>query len=163
MLILDDAIKPQDAQSTPRRQTANQWYDSTFYSRLDSKKDDVIIIVAQRVHVDDIVAHVKSKEEWVHINLPAIATVDEQFTLSNGIVVGRLAGKPLHLARKPIGVLEWTRATMGSFSYNAQYLQAPVPASGNLVSWEWFQVDEQEAPTTTATTGLSVRRGECVE
>ena len=146
ILILDDAIKPQDANSTLRRQSANQWYDSTFYSRLDNKKHDVIIIVAQRVHVDDIVAHVSDKERWVHISLPAIAERDEQFQLSDGRIVGRRAGEALHPAREPLDVLAATRGTIGSFLFNAQYQQAPAPAAGNMVLSKWLGSHDEAPP-----------------
>ena len=41
--------------SNVKRNSVKQWFDDTLYSRLDSKKDDVIIILMQRVHVDDLV------------------------------------------------------------------------------------------------------------
>ena len=73
-LIIDDPIKPADAMSVLRREFVKQWFDITVYSRLDSKKDDVIIILMQRVHVDDLVGHILEKDAgWVHLDLPAIA------------------------------------------------------------------------------------------
>ena len=73
ILIIDDPIKPQEAMSATIRKSVNFWYDSTLYSRLDDKRNDVIIIIMQRVHADDLVSHVLEKEDWVHLNLPAIA------------------------------------------------------------------------------------------
>jgi len=46
---------------------------------LDNKNRDVIIIVIQRVHVDDLCGFVQDKEEWNILNLPAIATKNEEF------------------------------------------------------------------------------------
>jgi predicted phage terminase large subunit-like protein len=37
-------------------------------------------------------------------------------------------------------VLEELRSEMGSADFAAQYLQEPVPPSGNLLNWSWFQV-----------------------
>ena len=51
----------------------------------------------QRVHVDDLVAHVLEKGEWDVLDLPAIADKNEAFVLLNGEVVGRRAGEPLHV------------------------------------------------------------------
>ena len=48
--------------SEVRRESVKQWFDGTLYSRLDSKKDDVIVIVMQRVHVDDLVGHVLGRQ-----------------------------------------------------------------------------------------------------
>ncbi|MBY0558562.1 phage terminase large subunit [Hyphomicrobium sp.] len=139
-IIIDDPIKPQDAQSEPRRHSVKQWYDSTLYSRLDNKKDDVIILIMQRVHVDDLVAHVMEKEHWEHLRLSAIAEEDESYVLSDGRMVGRREGEPLHPEREPLKVLKQLRASMSSFQFSAQYQQAPVPAEGNLLKWRWFQV-----------------------
>lgn len=88
-------------------------FDSLF--RLDNKKDDVIILIMQRVHVDDLVAHVMEKEPWEHLRLPAIAEEDECYVLSNGRKVGRREGEPLHREREPLKVLKQLRASMSSF------------------------------------------------
>ena len=47
------------------------WFDGTLYSRLNSKADDVIIIVMQRPHMDDLVAHVTETDDWVKIDIQA--------------------------------------------------------------------------------------------
>ena len=67
LIIIDDPLKPQDAFSKTKREAVKQWYDTTLYSRLDNKATDVIIVVMQRLHVDDLVAHVLEKEPWVHL------------------------------------------------------------------------------------------------
>ena len=54
-IIIDDPIKALDAQSKANRERVKDWYDSTLYSRLDSKDDDVIILVMQRVHVARVI------------------------------------------------------------------------------------------------------------
>ena len=38
--------------------------DETLLSRLDDKRNDAIIIVMQRLHVDDLVGHVSKSGEW---------------------------------------------------------------------------------------------------
>lgn len=145
-IIIDDPIKPQDVHSELRRQSVKEWYNSTLYSRLDNKKDDVIILIMQRVHVDDLVAHVLEKEHWEHLRLPAIAEEDESYVLSNGRKVGRRAGEPLHREREPLKVLKQLRASMSSYQFSAQYQQAPVPAEGNLIKWSWFATYESLPP-----------------
>jgi len=54
LIIVDDPINPQGAMSEAKRSAVNDWFDSTLYSRLDSKRDDVIILIMQRLHVDDL-------------------------------------------------------------------------------------------------------------
>ena len=48
LIIIDDPIKPQDAQSESARQNVLQWYANTLSSRLDNKATDSIIVVMQR-------------------------------------------------------------------------------------------------------------------
>ena len=40
--------------SKTARERVRQWYDGTLYSRLDSKKEDVIVLIMQRLHLDDL-------------------------------------------------------------------------------------------------------------
>jgi len=139
ILIIDDPIKPQEAMSATIRKSVNFWYDSTLYSRLDDKRNDVIIIIMQRVHADDLVSHVLEKEDWVHLNLPAIAESTERFELDDGRVFTRDIGDLLHQEREPIEVLEKTKSNLGTFLFNAQYQQNPLPEAGNIIKWEWFK------------------------
>src|SRR5688572_14705584 len=78
-LIIDDPMKPSDAYSEVKRVQVHEWFDTTLLSRLDDKVNDVIILVMQRLHEDDLVGHILAKagEHWVHLCLPAIATASE--------------------------------------------------------------------------------------
>jgi predicted phage terminase large subunit-like protein len=140
MLILDDPMKPQEALSKAKREAVLQWYDHTLYSRLDNKAHDCIILVMQRLHVDDLVAHVREKETWEYLNLQAVAESHEIYQLADGRTIERAAGAALHSEREPLAVLETIRETIGTFNFSAQYQQRPVPEEGNLVKWAWFQM-----------------------
>ncbi len=79
MIILDDPQKPVDALSKVRRDSLNQWFTNTLMSRLDNKETGAIIVVTQRVHMDDLSGHLMSGSgHWEILSLPAIAEVDEQ-------------------------------------------------------------------------------------
>jgi hypothetical protein len=54
LIIIDDPLKPIDALSDSRRERANEWFRNTLLSRLDDKVHDSIVIVMQRVHLDDL-------------------------------------------------------------------------------------------------------------
>ena len=139
IIIIDDAIKPHDALSETKRLGVNQWFDGTLYSRLDNKQDDVIILIMQRVHEDDLVAHVLENEGWTHLRLPAIADEHERFDLGDGRIFVRAPGEALHPDYESLETLEKIRNRLGSFFFNAQYQQTPVPVGGNMVRWEWFK------------------------
>ena len=55
ILILDDVLKPDDAISEVHRTRVIEWFGSTLLSRLDDKARDVIIVIQQRVHEEDLV------------------------------------------------------------------------------------------------------------
>jgi predicted phage terminase large subunit-like protein len=139
-IIIDDPIKPQDALSEPVRNSTNQWFDNTLRSRLDNKMTGVIILVMQRVHLDDLVGHVREKEHWDEISLPAIAEEDETFTIGYWKDVGRKKGEALHPERESLKVLQETRNLMGSFAFQAQYQQSPASEAGNLIKWHWHPI-----------------------
>jgi len=48
--------------SNSRRSSVNDWFDRTLVSRLDSKRDDVIILIMQRLHLEDLAGYVLAKE-----------------------------------------------------------------------------------------------------
>jgi predicted phage terminase large subunit-like protein len=116
-----------------------EWYDGTLYSRLDDRTRGVIVLVMQRLHLDDLVGHVLGKEEWVHLDLPAIAEAPQRVRVADDLWHERATGEVLHPAREPLAELERLRATLGSHAFEAQYQQQPVPADGGMVKWRWFR------------------------
>jgi predicted phage terminase large subunit-like protein len=140
LVIIDDPMKPGDAYSEAKRQGVWQWYETTLLSRLDNKAEDVIIVVMQRLHVDDLAGHLLEQDagQWSVLNLPALAEADELTPLGGGRMQSRKHGEALHPGREPVPVLERTRAEMGSLAFAAQYQQSPVPIEGGLVKWSWF-------------------------
>ena len=55
-----------------------------------------------------------------------------------GRIHRRAIGDVLHPEREPRQVLDQLKIEMGSYDFTAQYQQAPVPAGGNMINWEWF-------------------------
>jgi hypothetical protein len=54
IIIIDDPLKPEDAMSETRRSACNQWFNTTLLSRLDDKRRGAIVVVMQRLHVNDL-------------------------------------------------------------------------------------------------------------
>lgn len=138
IIVIDDPIKADEAMSEARTEGVAQWYDNTLYSRLDNKAEGAIILVTQRLQVNDLVGHVLEKEDWVHLNLPAIATEPQRVQLGPDEFHFREAGDVLHPEREPRKILDGIKATVGSFIFSAQYQQNPIPPEGNMIRWEWF-------------------------
>ena len=143
LVIIDDPLKPQEAQSQSARDSLKQWYSNTLLSRLDHKTEGSIIVVMQRLHPDDLVGHLLEQQGWRHLNLPAIAEEETIIRLSPTRSFRRRIGDLLHPERESQTALDELKASMGSMEFSAQYQQAPVPAGGNLIKWSWFRFYDQ--------------------
>jgi predicted phage terminase large subunit-like protein len=142
IIIIDDPLKPDDAVSDAQRRTANDWFDSTLYSRLNDKKEGAIVLIMQRLHEDDLVGHVLGKETWEVVRFPALAEEDEVHevrTLLGPRCFTRQAGEALHPEREPVDVLERMRRTIGDYNFAGQYQQAPAPKGGGVLKRAWWR------------------------
>lgn len=139
IVIIDDPLEASDAQSEAGRTNVNQWFDETLLSRLDDKRNDAIVLVMQRLHVDDLVGHVLKSGEWTHLDLPAIADTDAVIPLGGKRIHRRAVGDLLHPEREDQSVIDELRRSMGSAAFSAQYLQRPVPARGHMIDLNWFR------------------------
>lgn len=142
VLIIDDAIKPDQAFSEVEREGANRWYDTTLYSRLNDKQRGAIIIIMQRLHLDDLVGHVLAQEGWEVVSLPAIAESDETYFIKSILgtrIVTRHAGEALHPERESLAILEQLRASLGEYNFAGQYQQSPMPLGGGIIKTAWLQ------------------------
>jgi hypothetical protein len=100
LIIIDDPLKPPDAYSELARESVKQWYSNTLLSRLDDKTNDAIIVIMQRLHMDDLVGHLLQQEGWTHLNLPAIAEAEHSIPLGPDRFHLRRPGDVLHLERE---------------------------------------------------------------
>jgi hypothetical protein len=62
LIIIDDPLKPADAQSQVNRERVTEWFGSTLVTRPDDKQAARTVVVMQRVHVEDLVGHLLEKE-----------------------------------------------------------------------------------------------------
>lgn len=84
-LVIDDAIKPEDAYSDTKRDKINARWESTIKNRVNSRKTP-IVLMGQRTHPNDISGYVMetdgftydleeakaNKTKWYVISLPAL-------------------------------------------------------------------------------------------
>jgi predicted phage terminase large subunit-like protein len=146
LLIVDDPMKPQDAHSAAARETVQQWYSNTLLPRLDSKADGAIIVVMQRLHEDDLAAHLLQQANWEVLKLPAIAVMEQTVPLGFGRKYHRKKDEVLHPAREPLSTLLELEREMGSADFAAQYQQEPLPPGGNLIKPSWLRVYDDPPP-----------------
>lgn len=140
LFIVDDPIKPVDCLSQVKRDGVNQWFSNTLLSRLDNKETGIILVVMQRLHMDDLSGYLlRNSDGWTHLNLPAIAEMPQEVELGGGRIHHREIGDVLHPARESRETLERQRQEMGSAVFSAHYQQRPVALGGSLLLSEWFQ------------------------
>ena len=72
-VLIDDPIKPEDAESDLIRNRINTRFESTIRNRVNSRNTPIIIIM-QRLHEEDLCGFLLNKEpeEWTVLSLPAI-------------------------------------------------------------------------------------------
>jgi predicted phage terminase large subunit-like protein len=139
MIIIDDPLKPDDAFSEVKRSAANQWFTNTLLSRLDDKRTGAIVVVMQRVHLDDLTGFLTTQsDEWDVLSLPAIAYSEGVIPTWAGQTYRRRLGEALSPEREPIDVLEALKLQIGSDAFSAQYQQMPAPPGGAMVKRDWI-------------------------
>ena len=141
-IIQDDIMKPEDAQSEARRKVTNDWQENTLLSRFNSKNKGIMIIVAQRLHEDDVVGHVLERgDDWDVLSLPAIAQEDENIpylTPFGRKVFTRARGAALHPERDSLETLLRVKKEIGEYTFESQYQQSPQPLDGGVIKRSWI-------------------------
>ena len=131
-IIIDDPLKPDDANSEVKRSSVNERYNSTIRSRVNDR-DTPIIVIMQRLHEEDLSGFLLnggSGEEWEHLCLPAL---DEN-------------NNPLWKEKHSFEELEQIRQA-NRYNFSGQYMQIPSPAEGGEWRKDWFKiVDKSEVP-----------------
>lgn len=118
-LVIDDPLKPEDADSDTIRERVNQRFDSTIRNRVNSRNTPIIIIM-QRLHEHDLCGYLQELEadEWEILSLPAI-TEDKE------------TGKevPLWGMKHTLEELKKLREK-NPHIFDTQYMQDPKPKEG---------------------------------
>lgn len=151
--IIDDPFKnAEEAQSHKIRQKVWEWYQSTFYTR--RQKNASIILVMTRWHEDDLAGRLLNAQDedpkadkWDVLSMPAIAEEDEVWTLDD-LEWMRKKGMALWPEEFDEESMQSTRASVGSYYWNAMYQQDPQPAD-NLGKFKrhWFKyIDPEDWP-----------------
>jgi len=127
-LIVDDALKPDDASSETKREFINERFTSTIRSRRAAENTPMIVIM-QRVHNNDLAGYLLrggSGDHWHHLNLPVL--IDEDYTYpteyTHGIEIGHnLEPGPLWEAKHSLSQIDVLRRDGKTFA--SQYMQDP--------------------------------------
>jgi predicted phage terminase large subunit-like protein len=137
VLIIDDPIKANDADSEVARRGAIEWYRGTALSRLDNPATSLVCIAMQRLHVDDLAGFL-IEQGWPKLVLPAIATEAVDYVTGPDEVYHRPVGELLQPDRDSFEAIEELKREVGSRVFAAQYQQMPTPPDGNMIKAAWI-------------------------
>lgn len=78
-IVIDDPVKPEDAESDIVRERINNRFESTIRNRVNSPRNTPIIIIMQRLHPHDLSGYLMEAEpdEWRVLSMPAIRFNEE--------------------------------------------------------------------------------------
>jgi predicted phage terminase large subunit-like protein len=137
VIIVDDCLKAEDARSQAMRDEVKNWFDGTLQTRQNQAGRGVIIAIAQRLHEDDLPAHLIDKH-YDLLCLPAIAEKEERIAIGKNVWHDRRVGDVLDRPGQTRELLDALRRDLGPQVFSAQYQQTPVAPEGNLIRLEWF-------------------------
>lgn len=135
-IIIDDPIKPDDADYTTRREKVNERFDSTIRNRVNSRNTPIIIIM-QRLHPEDLCGYLIENEgqEWEVISLPVIIDQNSiNIAQKYGVDTSNLkVGDPMWPFKMNLDEIqaEKKKALLkGSTYFETQFMQNPQPKEG---------------------------------
>lgn len=133
LIIVDDLMKAQDASSDTVRDKVRRYFFEALTTRCNQPEKTSIISTQQRLHEDDLPAHLIANQRYEHLNLPAIADEPQRLPLYFGRTWQRKPRELLEPERIGHQKLEHLREDLGSVAFSAQYQQDPVPAEGAVI------------------------------
>lgn len=146
-LVLDDPHGAQDAQSDAMRESAIEWFDMVWSTRLNNPKTDAMVTIMQRLHEADVSGHIlKDIGGWDHICIPAeydevvrrtsLGTYDPRSKKGSLICPERFGTEELAKLKK----------LLGEYGTAGQLQQQPAPAGGGILKTKHFQLWRGELP-----------------
>lgn len=116
-IIIDDPVKPEDADSDTAREKVNSRFDSTIRNRVNSRNTPIVVIM-QRLHPNDLAGYLQrdgEQDEWEVISLPCI----------------KADGSALWPFKHTVDELKAMRKS-NEIVFERQFMQNPKPKAGLL-------------------------------
>lgn len=139
LIILDDPLDASDALNEAACAKLNHWITNVPMGRFNKGAEGIMVLVMQRLAMNDPAAHLRQLEPWTILSLPAIAEVDQSIPIGHGQTYQFKKGDLLHAELLPAEFLAQRKIAMGTAGFSAQYLQAPLPAGGGYIDISLFQ------------------------
>lgn len=123
-LIIDDPLKADDYKSEAELANCVDFYTNTLKSRLNNTDKTPIILIMQRLSVDDLTGYILANEaeNWEHVKYQGLDEDSETALWPEKVPATTL--------------LEWKKLL--PFFYYSQYQQEPIILGGAVIKREWF-------------------------
>ena len=140
-VLKDDMQDPKKAKSDTERVHVNEWDQETLTSRHKNADCYLDIIIAQRLHAEDLTGHTLNKDMDIElIQLPAEITNASEVIPPEAIEI--YTDGILDPLRRPKVVLDGLKAQMTSGPFTCQYLQAPYNLEEQDIKPSMFEIIE---------------------
>lgn len=140
-LILDDPHSAQEAQSDVIRESALEWFDMVWSTRLNDPKRDAMVTIMQRLHQKDISGHIlEDIGGWEHLMIPAEWDGVKRKTVLGGYDPRTKRGDlicPERFGDKEINEL---KQLLGVYGTAGQLQQDPKPAEGGILKTKYIEM-----------------------
>ena len=132
MLIVDDAIKPEDAKSEIMRAKSISYFAETLSNRLNNPKKTPIIVIMQRLHQDDLCGYLQREEpqNWKVLTIPAYNEETKECIWEE----------------KHSSDFFETLKRQNPFYYYSQFQQQPIAGGNSIFRNEWLSNYYDELP-----------------
>lgn len=152
-LLIDDPHDARRAFSDVDIADVTRAYDQGLSNRLNDMEEDAIILIMQRLRMNDLTGHMLGKKQakWTHL---CIQQEFEGKTFDAGKDIGRpdlddprrKKGELMFPQRFGPEVVKREKEDKGEYGYAGQHQQRPVPLEGGIIKTKWWRVWPKDQP-----------------
>lgn len=146
-LILDDPHSAQEAQSDVIRESALEWFDVVWSTRLNDPKKDAMVTIMQRLHEKDISGHIlQDIGGWEHLMIPAEWDGVRRRTSLGPYDPRQKVGELICPERFGPQEITELKQLLGTYGTAGQLQQDPQPSEGGILKTKHFQLWPADKP-----------------
>lgn len=141
IFLLDDPLKAMEAQSKAKREMIEQFYEGSVVTRLRDKKKGAIVLIAQRLHPEDLAGYLlkNNPEGWMEVKLQALNAQKTYYEFGR-FSYTREQNEPLWIEYEDFEALMRAKKEMG-YNFDVQYQQDPAISEFGFFkkeAWTWI-------------------------
>ncbi len=139
IIILDDPLDASDALSESACDKVNDWIVNVLTGRFNQGSKGIMVLVMQRLAINDPAARLQEIGAWSVLSLPAVAEEDMTVPIASDRTHLFAKGDLLHPQLLDTAYLDQRRRAMGTSAFSAQYQQRPLPPGGGAIDVSLFK------------------------